>query len=289
MKIGRLAPSAAPGALLALALAVCALYPALERHRGRAALPAVVRGEGPLLASWQSVGGCGAGASSATGAGVKWIGRNVSGGLFHVEAQGNYVKTDYGYNYVESTLVTRDLSEKWNLGVNVPYLYKYMRNYFGLGFDVANQGFGDVNAMLTRRLGSINDYLLTLSVGLPTGSHDAHLIRATSEILAQDRQLGAGKMSGSLMLDHVIDHLWGVTVLGGVASWRGGENDLHNYRAPSGTAYAYSSYLAGRFAPGVGFSLTGFTGHDRDAAHGDPAHNGDQTSALFMAAANLSL
>src|SRR2546430_1184312 len=39
-----------------------------------------------LLASWQSVGGCGAGAASGGGVGVKWIGHSVSGGLFNVQS-----------------------------------------------------------------------------------------------------------------------------------------------------------------------------------------------------------
>ena len=141
---------------LVLALAGAALYPSVDRLRGRPVPPshlhdlpddlgALTRVErlGGVLASWQTVGGCGAGASSGTGAGVKWVGRNVSGGLFHVECQANYIKTTYGYNYVGTTLVTRDLDEKWNLGASVPYLYKYMNNPYGQGFDVANRGIGD--------------------------------------------------------------------------------------------------------------------------------------------------
>jgi hypothetical protein len=237
---------------------------------------------GGMLASWQTVGGCGAGASAGTGAGVKWVGRNVSGGLFHVECQANYVKTSYGYNYVGTTLITRDLGEKWNLGASVPYLYKYMNNPYGQDFDVANRGLGDVNFLLTRRLGAINDTLLTLGIGVPTGSHDAHLLRALTQVLPQDRQLGAGTLTGSLQLDHIIDNIWGPTVLGAVASWRGGENDLHSYRAPSATAYGYASYLLGPFAPAAGLSASGWTAHDRDQGT-------EQASALFNVAANASL
>jgi hypothetical protein len=294
--------------LLAVALAAAALYPTLDRWRaaprGEGGAVAVAEGGprggascdgaldpgvmsragrlGSVLASWQTVGGCGAGASSGTGAGVKWVGRNVSGGLFHVECQGNYVKTPYGYNYVGTTLVTKDLDEKWNLGASVPYLYKYMRDPYLLGFDVANRGIGDVNFLLTRRLGAINDTLVTLAVGVPTGAHDAHLLRAAEVILPQDRQLGGGTYTGSLQLDHIVDNIWGPTVLGAIASWRGGENDLRSYRAPSGTAYAYASYLLGPFAPAAGLSLTGFTRHDRDQST-------EQASALFNVAANVSL
>jgi hypothetical protein len=279
-----------------VALLAAALYPAADRWRARRA-PITISGEGPalcatpfpraepagaVLASWQTVGGCGAGASSGTGAGVKWIGRNVSGGLFHVECQANYVKTGYGYNYVGTTLVTRDVGEKWNLGVSVPYLYKYMNDPYKLGFDVANSGVGDLNVLLTRRLGAINDSLVTLSLGAPTGTHQAHLVRDANAVLAQDRQLGAGKLTGSLQLDHIVDNIWGPTVLGAIASYRGGENDLKSYRGPSGTAYAYASYLLGPFAPAAGFSVTGFTAHDRDQGQ-------EQASPLFLASANLSL
>ena len=44
---------------------------------------------GGLLASWQTIAGCGS--SGATGtAGIKWIGRGTTGGLFNVQMQANY-------------------------------------------------------------------------------------------------------------------------------------------------------------------------------------------------------
>ena len=47
---------------------------------------------GRALASWQTVGGCGAGASTGNAAGVKWIGRSVTGGLFGVQCQVTYTR-----------------------------------------------------------------------------------------------------------------------------------------------------------------------------------------------------
>ena len=237
---------------------------------------------GAALSSWQTIGGCGAGASSGTGAGVKWVGRNVTGGLFRVECQANYVDTPYGYNYVGTTLVSADLGEDWNLGVSVPYLYKYMQDPYKLGFDVRNRGLGDVTGLLTYQLGPINATSLTLSVSAPTGIHDATLVRDKTILLPQDRQLGLGKPSGALTLDHTMDHLWGLSVLGGMVSWRGGENDLGSYRAPSAAAYAYTSYLLGPFAPAIGLQVTGFSEEDRDL-------QATQQSPLLSLAANVSL
>jgi hypothetical protein len=216
---------------------------------------------GPLLESWETIGGCGAGSSTGTGGGVKWIGRNVSGGLFHVELQGNYVHTSYGYNYVATALVSRDLNQKWNLGVSVPYLYKFIRDPYAIGVDVTNKGPGDVSALVTRRLGAINDWSATLSLGAPTGTHEAAF---GINYLPQDRQLGLGRPTASLIVDHTIDNLWGPIVVGGTANWRGGENDLKSYRAPSGGIYGYAGYLLGPLVPAFGLSVSGVAGHDRD-------------------------
>jgi hypothetical protein len=213
------------------------------------------------LASWQSVGGCGAGASTGTGGGVKWIGRNVRGGLVHVELQGNYLAMDYGYNYVGTALVSHDLTPRWTAGVSVPYLYKYMNDPYDVGVNLANKGPGDVNVLVTRRFGATATLLATVLVGIPTGTYD---VKYTNLLLDQDRQLGLGKPTASLVIDKTIDNLWGPIVVGGTLNWRGGENDLRSYRAPSASTYAYASYLLGNFAPAAGLSVTGWKGVDRD-------------------------
>jgi hypothetical protein len=232
-----------------------------------------------LLASWENVGGCGAGASTGSAGGIKWIGRNVRGGLFRVECQANYVDVPDGYNYVATSLVSHDLTPRWNLGVSVPYLYKYMRDPFKVGVDLANKGPGDVSVLLTRRFGDIADWNVTLGVGLPTGSDDVEFRR---EKLSQDRQLGIGKPTAMLVVDHTIERGWGPIVLGGTANWRGGENDHDAYRTPTGSLYAYAGYLLGPLVPAAGLSLTGFAGKDRDR---------QQQQALPRAslAANVSL
>jgi hypothetical protein len=241
---------------------------------------AEVAGDLGALASWQTIGGCGAGAAGGSGVGIKWIGRNASGGLFHLELQGNYVQEPYGHDWVGVTLITKDVSEKWNLGVSVPYLYKFINDPYGLQVDVANKGPGDVNLMVTRRFGAINDTIAMAAVGVPTGTHDAKF-RGT-EVLQQERQLGLGKPTASLMIDHIMDNLWGPAVLGGTVAYRGGENELQNYRAATASLYGYVCYLMGPFAPAIGMSVSGWQDHDRDSG-------GIQRTPLFNVAGNASI
>jgi hypothetical protein len=170
-------------------------------------------------------------------------------------------------NAFVNTLVTRNINDKWNIGANVPFVYKYFNNFFedpqGVvpTVDVSNGGIGDVSVQVTRRLGNINATSLTALLGLPTGVYDAQY---GGIALAQHQQVGFGRVTGSLILDHTMDEIWGVIVVGGLASWRGGQNRFDSYRAPSATAYAYTGYYLGPFVPAVGLGLTGFDGHDRD-------------------------
>ncbi|HEY0706809.1 MAG TPA: hypothetical protein VGG33_08435 [Polyangia bacterium] len=231
------------------------------------------------LASWQTIGGCGAGASSGAGAGIKWVGRSVSGGLFQVQCQGNYGPLDDGYFYAANTMVNRDLGEKWNLGVNAAWLYKYWYDPTGFGYDISNEGWGDVAVMLTRRLGATNATNLTLTVGLPTGGYKAD---SKGYVLRQDKQMGHGKFTSGLMLDHVFDNLWGPVVVGGTVDYRGGENKIGNYRSPAASLYSYAAYLLGPFAPAAGVTLIGFQARDRDQTR-------VQDRPLVTVAANASI
>jgi hypothetical protein len=266
--------------LVVTSLLALACWPALERARGGPNVPGVAGGDrdrvpwparlatsGALLASWQSVGGCGAGSATGIG-GIKWIGRNVSGGLVHVQSQGNYTRLSDGYSLAMQNQITADLGPKWNLGVVVPYLYKYVTNFAELqGYDLSNAGLGDVNLLVSRRFGAINDTTLTLSVGAPTGTHDANCQRMGTLLvncLPQDRQLGTGSMSGALLLEHTVDNLWGPLVYGGTLAYPGRENSLQNYRAPSASLYSYAGYLLGPLVPALGLSATAFAGKDRD-------------------------
>jgi hypothetical protein len=236
-----------------------------------------------LLASWQTIAGCGAGSATGGGTGVKWIGRNVSGGLFNVTEQASY--THLPANPKEekdlflNTLITYDLTHKWVLGVNIPIVYKYLYDPFSLGYNVSNSGLGDMGFQLTRKFGAINDTLVTAVVGTPTGNFDTTY---KMKPFSQSQQLGFGKYTGTLLVDHILDQVWGIVVVGGLASWRGGHNKLDNYRAPSATGYAYTGYFLGPLVPTVGFGITGFTRHDQDQTQ-------DLNSGLLVFAGNVSI
>ena len=214
-----------------------------------------------LLASWETIGGCGAGSSTGAGGGIKWIGRSVTGGAFQLQTLGTYLHLKDGYNLTLNNQISRDLSEKWNFGLSVPLLYKYYRDYRGLPVDVSNSGVGDVAAFITRRFGEINDTSLTLLVGFPTGTHDASY---KMDLLTQEKQLGIGKVTGSATLDHTFDQTWGLVVVGGSFGYRGGQNSLGNYRAPAAAIYGYGGYFLGPWVPSAGLSLSHFFGADRD-------------------------
>jgi len=226
---------------------------------------------GPLLASWETVGGCGAGSSAGAGT-VKWIGRGTTGGLFTDITQANYTHLTGASNYVLSTQVSRDISEQWTAGVFVPFLYKRYNDYMGLPVDISNAGLGDVSLLGTFRFGPINATSLTASLGLPTGTHDASYRNNT---LTQEKQLGLGRVTGSLTLDHTVDETWGILV-------GGGENELRNYRAPVASIYTYAGYFMGPFVPAIGATLTGFLKPDRDRTL-------DQDVPLVLLAANASI
>ncbi len=218
---------------------------------------------GPLLSSWETVGGCGAGGTGGQGVGVKWIGHDTTGGLFKAQLMGSVLAFPGGYNVVSTAYVSRDLDQgqKWNVGVIVPYLYKYYYDYLQTGTDISNAGLGDMLLTLTRRLGPINATAVTASLGLPTGEHKAQYL---NDYLSQDKQLGFGRFNGSLMVDQTLDQTWGLIVVGGFAGYRGGTNDLGSYRAPVGSLYSYVGYFLGPLVPTLGVQLIGFTGHDQD-------------------------
>jgi hypothetical protein len=290
------------GWLFACCFAAFALYPAASSWRARAvktariaALATSLRASpaqaaldpvvvlrlqrlSPLLASWETIGGCGAGGTGGVGT-VKWIGRNTTGGLFQNTTQANYIPFAEGYNLTLTNLVMRDIDDRWSVAVLVPFVHKRYNNYLQLPLDISNTGWGDVNFMGTYKFGEIRDTALTAALGVPTGTHAATY---KNDLLTQEKQLGPGRVTGTLTLDHTIDQTWGFIVLGGLASWRGGENELHNYRAPFGSVYGYAGYFLGPFVPSLGIAMNGFLKSDRDRGV-------KQTVPLVLTSINASI
>jgi hypothetical protein len=234
------------------------------------------------------VGGCGSG--GGVGTGVKWVGHNTTGGLFQVQQQANYLRLtgdpfinapSPGYQYMSITQITKELSDKWSVGTSIPMLYKYYYDWNASGFDLSNGGFGDVSAMVTRRLGRINDSSLTLMVGLPNARYKDSFMGTK---LAPDQQLGFGRFTGTVVFDHTFDQQWGLVILGGTAGYRGGKNSEHNYRAPGGSIYSYVGWFVGPLVPVLGATLTGFRRQD------EVGDNGETVNApVATASANASL
>ncbi|HVR63580.1 MAG TPA: hypothetical protein VMU50_16885 [Polyangia bacterium] len=311
-----------------MATGLAAFYPTVARHRAERAAAARLdrivesrgdRGEGgaggvataiatprvsrlgSLLASWETIGGCGAGGSGSGGATIKWIGRNTHGGLFQVVQMFGFLylyedpsSTDFrgGYNLVSSTQISKDFSEKWGGGVIVPVTYKYYRNFAyspnSQPYDLSNGGVGDPSLLVIRKFGAINDTIATLNVGIPgkylgisTGRYQDKNPQTFGD-LTQEKQIGFGRPTASLTLDHVFDEIWGLFLVGGSASYRGGTNDMESYRAPSASAYAHVGYFAGPFVPAAGLTATGFTAHDRDKSE-------TQATPLFTLAPSVSV
>jgi hypothetical protein len=277
-------------------LMVVALYPAAARWGARTSAVAEAPDQialgrierlSPLLASWQTVGGCGASAASGSGVGVKWVGRGASGGLFNVQTMSTYSRltdpTDSQRQLFVTSLITRDLGDAWQLGVSIPYVYKFIYSPFGevdgRDLDLSNSGLGDVFLQTTHRFGAIRDTLVTLQVGLPTGKWNTAY---RMKYLRQDQQLGFGKVVGGLTVDHVMDQVWGLVVVGASGAYRGGQNALGSYRAPSASAYAFAGYFLGPVVPAIGVSVTGFAGHDKDQTV-------QENSSLVLAAPTASL
>jgi hypothetical protein len=253
-----------------------------------AALSLRVARLGPLLAGWETIGGCGAGGGT-NGAGVRWIGRNTTGGLFQVISLDNYITIPKsgptgpalgGYNIISNNQITRDFTDKWNAGVSIPYAYKWYRNPFGTGW-VSNSGLADMTVLATRRLGTDNSTLLSGIVTLPTGTYRAAYRGAE---LSPDEQLGFGRFTGSLLLDHIFDQDWGIVLVGGAANYRGGRNAAANYRAPGATVYGYAGYFLGPLVPALGLNLVGQTQQD---TRGDFGEN--LNTPVFAGAAQASV
>jgi hypothetical protein len=243
---------------------------------------------GPLLASWETIGGCGAGGGTA-GTGIKWIGRQTTGGFFQVQTLNSFTTilptgptgaAMGGYNFISNNQITHDFTDKWSGGVSIPYAWKWYPSPFGNG-PLWNAGLGDMNVLATRKLGEDNSWSLTGLVFLPTGTYKATY---GGSLLPPDEQLGFGEVTGSMFLDKNFDQDWGLITVGGAANYRGGTNKIHYTRYPSATAYAYTGYAAGPFYPSAGINILA---QQRQDTRGDFGEN--VNTPVLQAAGQASL
>jgi hypothetical protein len=279
--------------LIVVALLAAAAFPVADRVRarraalGRAALTLEdLLGQAPRgLASWQTVGGCGAGGGSASapGGGIKWVGRNVTGGLVDSMA---LVTSTYARNNRFTTVLARfsaSPAPRWGVALNVPVLYKGGDvTVLGATRRAGLAGFGDLSVEASYKLGAIRSHQLSLFAALPTGSSDA--VRQ-GVVLPQHLQLGSGVPGVTVQYEHTQDHDWGLVLLGGTATYAGWTNGIGDFRSPSATAYAHAGYLLGPWVPSAGLTLFAKPTHDRER-FADRPHDIDP---LFLVAPSLGL
>jgi hypothetical protein len=250
--------------------AVCGLDPTLSLR---------VRQLGALLAGWETIGGCGAGGATDSGAGVRWMGHNVTGGLFNSLSLLSFINHFHtgSYDVVLNEQLTRDFTPKLNAGVIVPVLYKMYKDFGGLqGTNVSNSGIGDMALVGSYKLGPINATTVTAKLGLPTGTWNASYM---GTVFTPDQQLGFGKVTGGLILEHTFDQTWGLVLVGGSANYRGGNNGIA-YRGPGAVAYGFAGYFLGPLVPAVGLQIAGLKQQDTRGAFGENLDSPVLTSAI---------
>jgi hypothetical protein len=239
---------------------------------------AAVGSSSPALASWQTVGGCGAGGGSASapGGGIKWIGRNVTGGAIDSQVLSTQTLADGNHYTSIASRLSISPRERLGLALNVPVVFKTGEvAVLGQSKQAGIAGFGDVSLEGSYRLGAIGAHQLMLTLSLPTGSADA--VRQ-GIVLPQHLQLGSGVPGATAQYELTRDQVWGLLLFGATASYNGWENDIGDYRAPSATAYAHVGYLLDRWVPSAGLTLFGKPVHDRERGADRPA----ESDPLFM-------
>jgi hypothetical protein len=237
------------------------------------------------LASWGSIGGCGAGggAASSPGGGITWVGRNVTGGLLDTQC---LASETFAKGNAYSTFLTRlnvSPAPRWGLALYVPVLYKVGDvTVLGQSKTARIAGFGDASLEASRKFGTSGAHRLALIASAPTGAHDA--VRQ-GIVLPQHLQLGSGVLGATGWYQYTRDRDWGLTLIGGTLSYGGWQNGIGDARAPSATAYTYVGYLLGPVVPSAGLTLFGKPVHDRERRADKP----DDRDPLVMVIPSVGL
>jgi hypothetical protein len=241
--------------------------------------------EAPPLASWGSIGGCGAGggAASGPGGGITWVGRNVTGGLLDAQC---LTSETLAKGNAYTTVLTRlgaSPAQPWGLALYVPVLYKVGDvTVLGQTKTARIAGFGDVSVEASRKLGLSGAHRLAMIASMPIGAHDA--VRQ-GMVLPQHLQLGSGVLGATGQYQYTRDRDWGVMLLGGTINYGGWQNSIGDRRAPSAAASANLGYILGPLVPSVGLTMFGKPVHDRERG----ADKAESRDPLFTMIPSLGL
>jgi hypothetical protein len=258
------------------------MMPSAAARAGRTLPP--VREEVPL-ASWGSVGGCGAGGGAASGPGgaITWVGRNVTGGLLDTQC---LISETLAKGNSYSTLLARlgaSPAPRWGVALYVPVLYKVGDvTVLGQTKTARIAGFGDVSVEGSRKFGISGAHRLAVIASTPAGAHDA--VRQ-GIVLPQHLQLGSGTLGATGQYQYTIDRDWGLMLLMGTVNYGGWQNSIGDRRAPSATASAYAGYMLGPLVPSGGLTLFGKPVHDRERGADRP----ESRDPLFLLIPSVGL
>jgi hypothetical protein len=74
---------------------------------------------------------------------------HVRGGLFKVRCQATYVQLEAGRRDIATVVqLDADLSDRWSLGLALPYLYKDRKAFPRPDLRLSNKGLGDIDVMV---------------------------------------------------------------------------------------------------------------------------------------------
>lgn len=188
----------------------------------------------PRDAAWNAIGGCGAGGGAGSAGAGKWIGRGATGGRYDLQVmQNRTLGGDYVYDATALDLSTK-IFEAYTVGVSGSWKantfeidrYKTGSDPYGTKTEVVG-GFGDLGLSVSRNFGDMNQHMVGLSMGLPTGRHDIKRLFDNTDPsdgtpwMPPQVQPGSGHYTLGLSAETTIDRDWGLYILGGsyTAAW----------------------------------------------------------------------
>lgn len=188
----------------------------------------------PRDAAWNAIGGCGAGGGAGSAGAGKWIGRGATGGRYDLQVmQNRTLGGDYVYDATALDISTKifeaytiGLSGSWKANTFEIDRYKTGSDPYGTKTEVVG-GFGDLGLSVSRNFGDMNQHMVGLSMGLPTGRHDIKRMFDNTDPsdglpwMPPQVQPGSGHYTLGLSAETTIDRDWGLYILGGSysAAW----------------------------------------------------------------------